>query len=398
MTVGTTISGTVSEGTNTKRWSASTISTTLTQAASSEMLHGQFKRHRPDSRASSFRSKSTTSAPSSTHSSMTNALRPEKSLPPIPALPASIRPCHDLPSHMQLSVPPLHVLQAGTLAQERRGKHTNPGLPIVAGGDGAEQPRLFVPCKTDNDKLSVINEHASDAGSAKLASSCPSVDLLATENRSADGQVADPQPSETASVFSRETSPQESDTSATTVGDLVGSDQTAQDISDDEDTMSDVTDHTDLSLIEEFDASPTPFDPILLSVLISLKEEVVDRIRRRLQTMMLQSAGTQQRPMQDDNSSSSSSQPPSANADKISLTTSLPTGRKRALDEDEGSNPGRGAGDDGEKRKRMDSTSRTRREERLRKFACPFYKRYPDSENLQKACHRSGWGSVHRTK
>jgi hypothetical protein len=279
-------------------------------------------------------------------------------------------------------------------------------LPIVAGGDGAEQSRLCVPCETDNDILSVINEHASDAGSAKLASSSPSVDLrlatpeFATENRGADGQVTDSQPSEIASVFSRETTPQDSNTSVTTLSDLMESDQTAQDISDDEDTMSDVTDHTDLSLIEAFDASPTPFDPILLSVLISLKEEVVDRIRRRLQTMMLQSTGSQQRPMQDDNSSPSSSESPSGNADRISVTTSVPTRRKRALDEDEdeGRNPGRQGGDDGEKRKRKDSTSRTQLEERLRKFACPFYKRYPNSENMQKACHGPGWGSVHRVK
>ena len=320
--------------------------------------------------------------------------RPDISHPPIPPLPGSIRPSHDLPSYTALSLPPQIVLQAGTLAQERRGRHTNPGLSIVAGGDGAEQPRLCVPCETDNDILSVINEHASDAGSAKLASSSPA------ESRGADGQVTDSQPSEIASVFSRETSPQDSNTSVTTLGDLLESDQTAQDISDDEDTMSDVTDHTDLSLIEAFDASPTPFDPILLSVLISLKEEVVDRIRRRLQTMMLQSAGNQQRPMQDNNSSPSSSEAPSGNADRISVTTGLPTRRKRAFDEDEdeGRNPGRRGGDDGEKRKRKDSTSRTQLEERLRKFACPFYKRYPNSENMQKACHGPGWGSVHRVK
>ncbi len=324
--------------------------------------------------------------------------RPNLGQPLQPALPASIRPIHDLPSYMRLYIAPQRILQAGTLARERRRKHINPYWPIVASSDGAEQPRPFVPCETDSSILSVINEHASDAGSAKFASSCPSVDLRVTESRGADGEAPDFQPSETASVFSRETSPLGSNISATTVGDPVRSNQTAQDMSDDEDTMSDVTDHTDLSLIEAFNASPTPFDPILLSVLISLKEEVVNRIRRRLQTMMLQRAGNEQRSMQDENSSSSSSQSPSGSADKVSLTTSSSTGRKRALDEDEGSNSGRGGDDDDEKRKRMASTSKTRLEERLRKFACPFYKRYPESEKLQKSCHGPGWPTVHRTK
>jgi hypothetical protein len=221
-----------------------------------------------------------------------------------------------------------------------------------------------VPYAADIDSLSIIDEHASD-----------------------------PQPSEAPSVFSRETSPQESNTSATTMGGTVGSDQTAQDIGDDEDAMSDVTDHTDLSLREAFDASPTPFDPILLSVLISLKEEAVDRIRPRLQTMMLQGAGTQQHPMQDDNSNSSPSQSHAGNADRISVTTGLPARGKRALDEDENED-----GDDGERRKRRDFTSKPQLGERLRKFACPFCKRYPKSNNLQKSCHGPGWVSVHRVK
>ena len=214
----------------------------------------------------------------------------------------------------------------------------------------------------------------------------------------ADGQAADLHPSETASVPLREPSPQDSSTLATTIGDLIRSDQTAQDSSDDEDTLSDVTDHTDLSLIEAFDASPTPFDPVLLSVFISLKGEVVDRVRRKLQTMMLQGAGNQERPMQDNNPDSSSFQFQPGKTNKISVTTNLPARRKRALDEDEGGNSGREGDEDGEKRKRRDSATRTQLEAHLKKFACPVYKRYPDSENLQKSCHGPGWGTVHRVK
>ncbi len=81
---------------------------------------------------------------------------------------------------MGLSVLSQHVLQAGTRARERRGKHMDPSLPAVAGDGGAKQPRLGVPCATDNiilGSLSSIDEHASDAGSA---------------SRGADGQAADP--------------------------------------------------------------------------------------------------------------------------------------------------------------------------------------------------------------
>ncbi len=409
MTVGTTVSGTIFSG-DSRRLSDSSTWTAPSLAASPEMLPGQFKRLRPESRASFFPSNSTPSARSAPPPLMPGALRPKApppmpqdeaprpyvGQPPQPAPPASTRPIHDLPSYTRLYIPPQRILQAGTMARERRRKHINGYWSTVESGDGAELSRLFVPCETDSGILSVINEHASDAGSAKLASSCASVDLPATESR-ADGELPEPQLSETASDFSRETSPEGSNISATTVGELVRPDETAQDISEDEDTMSVVTDHTDLSLIEEFDASPTPFDPILLLVLISLKEEAVDHITRRLQTMMLQSAGTQ-RPVQDNNPGSSSSQPPSGDAGKSSLAATLTTGRKRALDEDEGGNPGRGDGDDGEKRKRIESTSKTRPEEPLKRFACPFYKRYPESEKLQKSCRGPGWPDVHRTK
>ncbi|KAH6615909.1 hypothetical protein B0J18DRAFT_292092 [Chaetomium sp. MPI-SDFR-AT-0129] len=75
---------------------------------------------------------------------------------------------------------------------------------------------------------------------------------------------------------------------------------------------------------------------------------------------------------------------PSRNADKISAATSPLIHRHRALHE-----AARRRGDnDREKRSRMDSASRFGLQAPPRSFACPFYKRYPNSMDLDKSCKR----------
>ncbi|KAK0642083.1 hypothetical protein B0T16DRAFT_224830 [Cercophora newfieldiana] len=412
-TVGTTISGTVSDGISNKRLSASTIATTLTMAASSDTLHGQFKRLRPDSRSSSYRSGSIPSVRSSAHASNPHSLRqkvlpsaprdstqtPEVFHPPIPAIPQQVSTCQVGAVHSPLPLPPKSVLEAGVLAQQRRGRNSdsNPGTPTRA--EFGEEPRICVPPETGDDILSVINEHASDAGSTMRASPRPSVDHRPeTQEFLIDG-LGNRQPSEgPSSLFSRDASPLESITSVTSLGDLLEGERPSQESSDAEDTMSDVTDHTDLSLIEVFETSQTPFDPGLLSVLMSLKEEVVDRIKQRLQTIMLQEHGFQQHPTQHNTSGSTQSEASSGSAEKATSLSALPTLRKRALDEGDDNSPGRENGDDGGRRKRKDTTTRAQLEAHLRKLACPFHKRYPSNAKLSKSCHGPGWGSVHRVK
>lgn len=190
-----------------------------------------------------------------------------------------------------------------------------------------------------------------------------------------------------------------SNTPATSRGNVAQLGHPTRDVSDNDDDMSDVTDHTELSLIEAFEASPTPFDPMLLSALMLLKEEAVGRIQQRLQMTTLPAHGTWQHPAEPiDAGSSSSSGTPIGCTHRTSPGRSSLTGLKRPLDDGDDDAPGRGDGGDDERRKRKETASGTQVDKSLKKLACPFYKRYPNSENLPKACHGPGWQSVHRVK
>lgn len=259
------------------------------------------------------------------------------------------------------------------------------------------EPRICLPDETRDDILSVINEHASDAGSTMLVTPRPSTDRQPGSYELFLGNMGSSQSSEGPSIFSRETSPLESRNSATSLGELLERDRPSQGSSDVDDTMSDVTDHTDISLIEAFEAWPIRFNPALLSVVMSLKEEVVERIKQRLQMIMLQTQGSQQQLTQSSTSAPSQSDGSPGSAGKPSLLGALPTLRKRACDEDDGTS-GRGNRDEDDRRKRQSTATRARLEERLRKFACPFHKMCPDSSKLSKSCKAPGWGSVHRVK
>lgn len=412
-TVGTTVSGTVSDAMSNKRFSASTIATTLTIPTSSDTLHAQFKRFRADSRSSSFRSGSIPSARSSVHPSNTQAQRlkylpptprdfapnPEEHHPPLPAVPQRVF-THQLftdPSPLPLS--PSSVIEAGALAQQLHGRDFDDETLVVTSTESGNlaELRICLPSETGDEMLSVINEHASDAGSTILASPRPSVDRRQENYELLVDTLGSRQTSEGPSIFERDTSPLESSASALSLRELLMRDRPSQDNSDIEDTMSDVTDHTDLSLIEAFETSPTPFHPALLSVLMSLKEEVVDRIKQRLQVIMLQAHGSQERPSGPNTSTSSQPGRSAGREENPSFLSALPTLRKRPSDEDDGVS-GRGNGDDRDGRKRQNITTRAQLEVHLRKFACPFHKRYPDSNGLSKSCRAPGWSSVHRVK
>jgi hypothetical protein len=379
-------------------------------AASSETLHGQFKRIRPDSRSSSYRSGSIPSARSSAHASSSHGLRYkapplaprdagsglDEQQPPIPAIPR--RSFHDQvdADDSPFAPPPRSVLEAGVLAQERRGKRTGPTLGSAGSAEVVGEPQICPSTEIGDGILSVINEHMSDAGSAMIATPRPSMDRRPEAHDFPNDSLHGRQSSEGPSIFSRGTSPLES--SATSLGDLLEHDQPSQESSDIEETMSDVTDHTDLSLIEAFEAWPARFDPALLSLLVSLKEEVVDRIKQRLQAIILQAQETQQRPTQPSASGSGQTQASRGSAGRPEFLSALPTIRKRAFEGDDDHPPGRGDEEDSEKRKRKDATSQAQLKDRLKKLACPYYKRYPASDKLSKSCHAPGWDSVHRVK
>ena len=421
-----TDSGAISDSTTNRRLSSST---TMTSVASSEALHAQFQRVRTDTFGSNLsgtakRSSRGGALPSPRRTTLSSESQrihqrglsfppreyitaPELSQPLMAAFSTSISPPQDSSGDSLLKSTPDTMADFDVLSGRQHPESGYDPKSLVAeitNSTGAEKPRLCLPPEADVDVLSVINEHASDAGSTKLASPRPSGDGRrsmsydpAGDCGSPDGQGTESQISELASSppttlsASRETSPLESDTSTTSLGDPAEHDQPNQDISDIDETNSDVTDHTDLSLIEAFEASLTPFGPILLSVLMSIKEDVVDRVKHRMKTMMLQAHGSPQPPAQDAPSSSSSPDNPVR-----APLGNPPIPRKRALDDNDPSGDGDGNGD--ERRKRNNSTSTKLLAENLKKFACPFCKRYPGSENLQKSCLGPGWRSVHRVK
>jgi len=326
--------------------------------------------------------------------------------PPVPALPPNI-------DHLQGKVllksigadaEVGQVLKAGILALKRRGwpvrREAGPSTPIEtsSGGDSSLLPAF----QTVHDGLSIISELGSEASSSTTRSSPQSRDggrnagqaTVTDEHGSEDIAVYDrddDQPSETATDLSPDATTSRSGTPVTSLGDLVGSEMLSPEMSDSDDTMSDVTDYTDVSLLEAFDSVPTPFSPVLLLVAVKVKEEVVSRVRQTVQ-ILLQSPEGQRCHQNGSGSDSSASGPSSANGPSSQNQTN-PKKRFHSEEED-GGGPNRG---DGERRKRSNTAHRTALETQLRRFACPFCKRYPHKK-WARACLGPGWTTVHRVK
>ncbi|KAF5687861.1 het-E-1 heterokaryon incompatibility protein [Fusarium denticulatum] len=144
---------------------------------------------------------------------------------------------------------------------------------------------------------------------------------------------------------------------------------------DDTDGASDVTDYTDLSLIESFETSLVRPNVALLSALMSIKDEVVSRVVRRVQ-LTASGQGARQH-VSGEASAQFVSQDSETNSSNNSSQHYVPNARKRFLGGDEGYEAG--DGDDGkERRTREDLPLALLPSHRTQKFACPFYKRYPE--------------------
>jgi hypothetical protein len=266
--------------------------------------------------------------------------------------------------------------------------------------DNTHQVRLpdgsILGSPNENEADNASMEHASAQSSAEghpLHSGC----LIGSCG--SEGLETESSTSETASMPSKETSPLNSRASLTALGETVLYHETTQDTTDSEDTMSDTTDYTDVSLIEAFEAHPASFSPLLLSLLVSLKLEVISRFKSRLQTMLSRTNDIQERPIHDSKSSSSSSESTSEITGGTSLSSALLTRGKFPADDNDGNNPGRGNDDDDRSRKPPnDFIIDAQFAEKLKKFACPFYKRFGNRKKLPGSCHGPGWRSVHRLK
>ncbi|KAK0641155.1 hypothetical protein B0T16DRAFT_209796 [Cercophora newfieldiana] len=163
--------------------------------------------------------------------------------------------------------------------------------------------------------------------------------------------------------------------------------------SDSEDSiMSDTTYSTDTSLIEAFEASPFPLNPELLSVLLSLEGDIMDRIKQKAQPATTTQA--------DGGSAPSSRQPaPSPSEHRTSRGNFGHRKRQFRKADDDDDDDGESDRDDGDKRQKPNSAFPESHPKHLpRKLACPFYKRHPNSGDLHKSCRFSGWKTGHRIK
>ena len=201
-------------------------------------------------------------------------------------------------------------------------------------------------------------------------------------------------------VFSEEGSPLELGTPTTFELHQRRSDAPSSEDSDDEDTMSDMTDYTDNSLVDAFEAFDPALTTALLPLLISIKEKAVERLISRIQASVSFStalANTRQEPAGE--ASSGGSHSVSDGAGSRSFLPAEPFGRKRGACDSSGQRNGdrEEDDDDGEVRKWQQPTMSFLQKVSGR-FACPFYKMYPESESLTKSCKGPGWDSVHRVK
>ncbi|KAH6985853.1 hypothetical protein BKA56DRAFT_579251 [Ilyonectria sp. MPI-CAGE-AT-0026] len=405
MTVGVGVEN-LSTTTSVKKRSSPATPTTLTSAASPKVLDEQSKRIRFNSTRARL---SVATTRSNRRSSITpGRLSTHRSLL-LTAPQTSACTVQDPLSNSISSCGTQALLPSGIVSPERRDKRDSFGayMPVAKNVHNARkfQDHLLL---ESQEPMFTINGRALDAGSTETApfrssGNYPLLGHVSSEDNRGqlDRRGSESQTSETPSVsaFSSAASTSESGSLITSIEDLSEMDQPTQDITDNDDGTSDITEHTDLSLIEAFEASQMPFDPVLLSVLMSLKDEVVDRVKRKLELMWLQAHGTRQHPSNQASSSLPSSEQNGESTEKTSPRRDSTTYRKRPLSNDEdGDAAGGRDDDDGERRKRKDTALRSTAGERLRKFACPFCKRYPKSENLQKSCYGPGWNSVHRVK
>lgn len=162
---------------------------------------------------------------------------------------------------------------------------------------------------------------------------------------------------------------------------------------EDNDSVSDMADNNGISLIEAFIASTalkSPLSPQICSVLSRVIDKTVDRITSKLQSMIVHPHnhhGARQHPY-----SGSASDPNQASGSRRGTNGSR-SSRWRRVGEDNDQNSGRDNGDD-ENNNRWGSSSGLGNP----KFACPFFKKYPENDKLAGSCYGPGWPDVHRVK
>jgi hypothetical protein len=174
-------------------------------------------------------------------------------------------------------------------------------------------------------------------------------------------------------------------------------DELSESDTDSSDVLSGITSDAELAIIEAFQASVAPFSTQLLSVLMSMRDETVDRVRPRLQAMIAPNPhGTRQHPAgQHYGSGASTSSLPNGNWNSAHGLGSSRKSRQLEVHNDDGDDSGVDDDNEGTQKHKPASGSGPYPQTR---FACVFFKRFPESKRLTRPCYGPGWVDVHRIK
>ncbi|KAF9776036.1 hypothetical protein IL306_005846 [Fusarium sp. DS 682] len=290
------------------------------------------------------------------------------------------------------------VALAGWVAQQRRlNKGLLPSLPFNT--PKVQSSLVSGQLQADEDvegnvgeELSTIDERLSDTGLSN-----ESMQRLSMDDHVDRGYLSNPRSHSTKGMIlstgtRTETTLNVRSTTGSTKDTMEhentpGTSVAETDISETDESMSDVSQQTDESFEEAFLA--TSLDPALLASITALKDKVTALVLQRVTDWVKTcSPGHNQ-------SSGTSGSP------KYNGKSDMPVGRdgnrkKRGLDESENEGDdtnagGRGNGDDHEKRRKTENPSSGS----APNLACPFVKEYP--EEKWPRCQK-GWPTVHRIK
>ncbi|KAM0429240.1 hypothetical protein ACHAPT_006454 [Fusarium lateritium] len=184
--------------------------------------------------------------------------------------------------------------------------------------------------------------------------------------------------------------PMDQDTPGTSVADHPELERLDEiDMTDADESMSEVSHETDESFHEAFDA--TSLDPALLAAAVTLKDRIASLVLAKV-IEWVRSCSPEQ-----PSGNSSPNFGDAGNGDSGDNGRASGgrdgAGKKRGLDDGDGTTgPGRGNGGDQEKRRKTETAPA----ELVPNLACPFVKGYPNKK--WPSCEKKGWVSVHRIK
>lgn len=304
------------------------------------------------------------------------------------------------------------VVKMGHLAQERRAH----AKPFVDGATSSfDKALLLAATTTAAMDLTPIKETPSDDGHSSCQKmqldGLPSADTEACTASDSDGKEL---PDTGLTFRSAPTTPDSIDrlsaiiltdgqtsrdltpaTSVANVSDMSGMVSSSH-TDDTDDSLSDITEYTEESLFEAVEAfGPGLSNPLMLSIIMSFKDEVLRLVLARINFLLGDGNGTTQHTNGEPSGSSRGASSSTNSLQNQASANQRNGSRKRGLDGGRGGSE-EDNGDDRSKRIRAPAAGPSDLELRYSRLACPFYKRYPEMKWKGACCH--GFPSVHRIK